>query len=58
MLEQCRELEPYDDLRRELLNRSLQAAMDDPQPGIPAVEVFENLKKELASPMEPAVWKP
>lgn len=57
MLGQCRELEPHGDLRRELLERALQAAIDDPRPSIPAEEVFERLRKELASPRQPAVWE-
>jgi hypothetical protein len=32
--------------------------MDDPRPGIPAEEVFEELRKELEGPQpEAAVWK-
>jgi len=55
---QYRELEPHTDLRRELLNRSLQAAIDDPRPCIPAEEVFQNLRERLASPQQPAaVWE-
>jgi antitoxin ParD1/3/4 len=50
-----RELEPHADLRRELLARSLQAAMDDPGPSIPAEEVIKKLK-ERRTPPEPAVW--
>jgi len=55
---QYMELEPHADLRRELLHRSLQSAIDDPRPGIPADEVFRKLKEKLASPREPAaVWE-
>jgi hypothetical protein len=50
-------LAQHRDLRRELLNRSLQEAMDDPQPGIPAEAVLDRLQKSLASRREPAVWK-
>jgi hypothetical protein len=51
-----RDLEPHADLRRELLSRMLQAAEDDPRPGIPAEEVFKKLKENRPLP-EPAVWK-
>jgi hypothetical protein len=51
-----RDLEPHADLRRELLSRMLQAAADDPRPGIPAEEVFKTLKETLPLP-EPAEWK-
>jgi hypothetical protein len=52
------ELEPHSDLRHELLKRSLQAALDDPRPGIPAEEVFSKLRKRMQDPRaEPAVWR-
>ncbi len=57
LLDQCRELEPHGDLRRELLERTLQAAIDDPRPSIPAEDVFEKLRKELTAPRQPAVWE-
>ncbi len=57
ILGEYRELEPHADLRREILARSLQAAMDDPRPGIPAEEVFKELRERLDVPMEPAVWE-
>jgi antitoxin ParD1/3/4 len=52
------DLEPHSDLRHELLKRSLQAALDDPRPGIPAEEVFSKLRKRMQDPRaEPAVWR-
>jgi len=52
------ELEPHSDLRQELLKRSLQAAFDDPRPGIPAEEVFSQLRARMQQPRaEPAVWR-
>jgi antitoxin ParD1/3/4 len=57
ILGEHRDLEPHADLRRELLSRSLQAAVDDPRPSIPGEEVFKELKKRIASPQEPAVWE-
>jgi len=52
------ELETHADLRRELLSRILQAAMDDPRPGIPADEVLARLKALTDEPRpEPAVWR-
>lgn len=51
------DLEPHTDLRREILARSLQAAIDDPRPSIPAEEVFKELRELRASSLEPAVWE-
>ena len=51
------DLEPHPDLRDELLRRKLQAAMDDPQPPIPAEEVFNRLERRYAKPLPPpAKW--
>jgi Arc/MetJ-type ribon-helix-helix transcriptional regulator len=51
-------LEPHADLREELLRRSIQAAIDDPRPGIPAEEVEREMEQRLAAPRpEPAVWR-
>ena len=55
ILGEHQELEPHADLRHELLSRMLQAAQDDPRPGIPAEEVFKKLKERRPLP-EPAVW--
>jgi len=57
LLQEAQELEPHHDLRRELLNRILQAAENDPRPGSPAEEVFRRIKEKLASRPEPAVWE-
>ena len=58
MLGEHAELESHGDLRRVLLRRSLQTAIDDPRPGIPAEEVFERLREKFESPIpEPAVWR-
>jgi antitoxin ParD1/3/4 len=58
MLGEQEELEPHADLRRELLKRRIQAAIDDPRPPIPAEEVFERFRKKLAEPLaEPAIWR-
>lgn len=52
-----RELQPHADLRRELLKRTLQAAIDYPGPAIPAEDVFEELRRRVKQPRrEPAVW--
>ena len=58
MLGEQEELEAHPDLREELLRRGIQAAIDDPRPGIPAEEVkayFEKLMEERRP--EPAVWR-
>src|ERR1700719_2405244 len=58
ILGEHKDLEPHADLRRELLKRILQAAMDDPRPSIPHEEVMERLRKFAAEPRpEPAEWR-
>jgi antitoxin ParD1/3/4 len=57
LLGEQRDLEPHADLRQESLRRSVQAAMEDPRPGMPADAFFEKLRQEMAAPRpEPAVW--
>lgn len=52
------ELKPHADLRRELFKRSIQAAADDPRPGIPAEEVRKHLLELRKEPrQEPARWE-
>jgi antitoxin ParD1/3/4 len=53
-----KDLEPHDDLRTEILKRSLDAPIDDPRPPIP----LDEFKNKMAEPMteprpEPAVWR-
>ena len=57
MLQEAQELEPHHDLRRELLNRILQMAKDDPRPAISSEEALKRMKKLFASSSEPAVWE-
>ncbi|MGP7983740.1 hypothetical protein [Rhodoblastus sp.] len=58
ILGEHKDLEPHADLRQEALKRSIQAAIDDPRPGIPLEEVKERMKKRLAEPRpEPAIWQ-
>lgn len=58
ILGEHKDLEPHADLRRESLKRSLEAAMNDPRPGIPADEVRAHMEKLMAEPRpEPAVWR-
>ena len=58
ILGEHKDLEPHADLRRELLKRVLQAAIDDPRPSIPLEEVMERLRKLAAEPRpEPAEWR-
>jgi hypothetical protein len=49
-----RELEPHADLRRELLCRSLQAAIDDPRPSLSGDDVKKLFDRPIA---EAAVWR-
>lgn len=58
MLGEQRDLEPHADLRKELMRRIIQAAIDDPSPTIPGEEVFARLKEKLAGPRPvPASWQ-
>ena len=57
MLGEQHDLEPHADLRREILKRSLQAAIDDPRPPLPAEELRERMGRRWEGPVpEPAVW--
>ena len=52
------ELEPHADLRRELLKRSIEAAADDPRPGISGEEMKALLREKRKAPLpEPARWE-
>ncbi|MFY9294280.1 MAG: hypothetical protein WAP03_26890 [Methylorubrum rhodinum] len=58
MLGEQQDLEPHGDLRKEILKRSLDAAMNDPHPGYSAEEVMEKLRERQARPrQEPALWR-
>ena len=58
ILGEHQDLEPHADLRREIVRRSLEAAMNDPHPGIPADEVHAHMERLMAEPRpEPAVWQ-
>jgi antitoxin ParD1/3/4 len=51
------DLEPHTDLRQELLRRSLDAAINDSRPSIPAEQVHIELREKMTAPLlEPAVW--
>lgn len=52
------ELEPHADLRRELLKRSIDAAIADPRPAIPHKEDMAEMRERLKRPRpEPATWE-
>lgn len=58
VLAEYRELEPHTDLRRELLQRTIQAALADPRPAATASEVAkESHVPALEGQAEPAVWE-
>ncbi len=58
ILGEHQELEPHADLRKEILRRSLEAAMNDPRPHIPGKEAMAQIARKLAEPRpEPAVWQ-
>ena len=52
------DLEPHRDLRDELLRRLLQAAVDDPRPGIPHEQVQAEMARRRVEPRTaPARWR-
>jgi len=52
------DMEPHRDLRDELLRRIIQAAIDDPRPGIPHEEVSAMMDRWIAEPRsEEALWE-
>lgn len=52
------DMDPHRDLRDELLRRIIQAAIDDPRPGIPHEEAMDRIDRLLAEPRpEPARWQ-
>jgi antitoxin ParD1/3/4 len=58
ILGEHRDLEPHDDLREEILRRSLDAAMNDPRPTITHEEFEEKMRARSAAPRpEPARWR-
>jgi hypothetical protein len=58
ILGEHKELEPHADLRRELLKRSIQAAADDPRPGISSEKMMKRLREATKeSRQEPATWE-
>lgn len=58
ILGEHKELAPHADLRRELLKRSIQAAADDPRPGISGNEMKTRLREKFKNPLpEPARWE-
>lgn len=58
MLKEYKDLLAYPDMRRELLARTLQAAIDDPRPSLSTEEVFEKLHRRVSEArQEPAVWQ-
>jgi len=57
MLGEFQELTEYPELRKELLKRSVTAAMEDPSPSISAEEAFDKLQAHIKAPRpKPAVW--
>jgi antitoxin ParD1/3/4 len=58
ILGEHKELEPHADLRRELLKRSIQAAADDPRPGISGEGNESTVREKFKTPLpEPARWE-
>jgi antitoxin ParD1/3/4 len=58
MLDEFRDFQRYEDLRDEVYRRTIQEALDDPDPGIPAEEVEAEMEHMLAEPRpEPAQWQ-
>ena len=58
ILGEHRDLEPHADLRRELLSRALQAAIDDPRPSLSGDDLEKNFRDlSTASLPAPAAWR-
>jgi len=58
MLGEHRDLEPHVDLRHELLQRTVQAAIDDPRPSLSGNEVETQLRELGDTPLpEAAIWR-
>ena len=58
MVGEHRDLEPHDDLRHELLQRTVQAAIDDPRPSLSGNEVETQLRELADTPLpEAAIWR-
>jgi antitoxin ParD1/3/4 len=58
ILGEHQDLEPHDDLRTEILKRSLDASINDPRPSITHEELQERMRKRAtALRPEPAVWR-
>ena len=58
ILGEHKELEPHADLRRELLKRSIEAAADDPRPGISGEEMMKRLRGASKEARQaPAIWE-
>lgn len=55
LLGEAQELEPHIDLRDELMRRGIQAAIDDPRPGISGEEMKERRRNKVFH--EPAQWE-
>ena len=52
------ELVPHADLRRELLKRRVQSAIDDPRPSISTEAIDKKMRTLVSRPRpEPAVWQ-
>lgn len=58
ILGEHKELEPHADLRKEILRRSLDAAINDPRPSLPGKEAMAQIARLFAEPRpQPAVWQ-
>lgn len=57
-VQQFIEMSEHPDLQRELLRRTLQKAMDDPSPAIPAEEAFAEIEAYILESRnhQPACW--
>lgn len=57
LLRESKDLHEFPDLRKQLLRRILEAAIDDQRPSAPAEEAFARLRTRMERPLpEPAVW--
>ena len=58
ILGEHKDLEPHNDLRTEILKRSLEAAINDPRPPMSSDEFKKKMAERIAEPLpEAAVWR-
>lgn len=59
LLSQAKDLEPYDDIKQEILRRTLEkrSSESELEKAIPAEEAMKRIRESLNDKSEPAVWR-